>query len=274
MNNKSNFTTSFCFLPKPKRQAMQALYNYCRHIDDIVDETEDQQKAQHELNHWRKEINNLYQGNPTHPIAKALQTPIQQYDLPQAWLEELIDGMEMDLKQTRYQRWKDLELYCYRAASVVGQLTACILGYQNKQTLKYAYNLGICLQLINIIRDVGEDATRGRIYLPIEECIKHGVNPQDITTKKHTPELEALLQTQTKRARQYYQNAIEKLPKEDRNNQKIGLMMANTYLQLLKKIEKKSYPVLTQRLKLTKPHKLTILLKTYISEKIKHLLKF
>ncbi|MBX9705497.1 MAG: squalene/phytoene synthase family protein, partial [Gammaproteobacteria bacterium] len=163
----SSFYYSFMFLPKDRREAITALYAFCREVDDIADECTDFTIAQTKLNWWRTEIESLYEGKPQHPVSKALLNPIKTYQLDAEHFIEVIDGMEMDLKFNRYEDFKQLQLYCYRVASVVGLLTAQILGFSNRKTLKYAHDLGMAFQLTNIIRDVGEDARRNRIYLPL-----------------------------------------------------------------------------------------------------------
>ncbi|MCB1913503.1 MAG: presqualene diphosphate synthase HpnD, partial [Rhodocyclaceae bacterium] len=163
----SSFYYSFMFLPPERRQAITALYAFCREVDDVVDECRDPSIAQSKLEWWRHEVSQIADGEPQHPVSQALKDVSTRFTLPQEQLLEIIDGMEMDLQQTRYLDFKGLQLYCYRVASVVGLLSAEIFGYTDRQTLKYAHDLGIAFQLTNIIRDVGEDARRGRIYLPI-----------------------------------------------------------------------------------------------------------
>ena len=176
----SSFYYSFLFLEPPRRQAITALYAFCREVDDVVDECPDAALARTKLAWWRGEVEALYQGRPSHPVTQALTTSLQKFSLPQEQLQEIIDGMEMDLEQASYADFKALHLYCYRVASVVGLLAAEIFGYQDRQTLKYAHDLGLAFQLTNIIRDVGEDARRGRIYLPQDELRRFGVTDDDL----------------------------------------------------------------------------------------------
>lgn len=173
----SSFYYSFRFLPLEKRRAIMALYAFCREVDDVVDETHDENVARTTLNWWRSEVDNMFAGAPQHPVTKALLPAVQRYDMPRELLLEIIDGMEMDLDMVRYATFKDLQLYCYRVASVVGQLAAQIFGYTDHKTLRYAHDLGLAFQLTNIIRDVGEDARRGRIYLPVEDLQRFNVPP-------------------------------------------------------------------------------------------------
>ena len=233
----SSFTVSFIFLPKNQRNAMTALYAFCREVDDVVDECSDYQVAQTKLNWWKSEINNLYANTPQHPVTKALQPVIKQYNLAQEHFLEIIDGMEMDLQFNRYQDFKQLQLYCYRVASVVGLLSASIFGFKNRKTLKYAHDLGMAFQLTNIIRDVGEDARRGRIYLPLDELKKAKVSEDDILQSRETPQIKELIEYQIERAESYYDKALRELPAEDAKQQRTGLMMAAIYRTLLREIK-------------------------------------
>ncbi|HQN65836.1 MAG TPA: presqualene diphosphate synthase HpnD [Methylophilus sp.] len=232
----SSFTTSFIFLPKPKRDAMTVLYAFCREVDDVVDECSDYQVAQAKLNWWKNEIEAIFSGVPQHPIARALQPVITQFHLAREHFLEIIDGMEMDIKFNRYEDFKQLQLYCYRVAGVVGLLSAQIFGFQNRKTLKYAHDLGIAFQLTNIIRDVGEDARRGRIYLPLDELRKAGVTEDDILRGRETDAVKTLMEYQIDRAESYYDRALRELPAEDTKAQRPGLMMAAIYRTLLREI--------------------------------------
>ena len=183
----SSFYYSFLFLPEQKRQAIIALYAFCREVDDAVDETSDAQVARTQLEWWREEVSRTFKGEATHPVGKALQISLQYFDLHEEYFMEIIDGMEMDLDQFSYDEFKNLALYCHRAASVVGLLSVEIFGYQNRKTLNYAENLGMALQLTNIIRDVREDAERGRIYLPQDELTQFKVKTEDLLAFKSSP---------------------------------------------------------------------------------------
>jgi len=233
----SNFTLSFLFLPTNKRNAMTALYAFCREVDDIVDECTDYQVAQITLNWWKAEVANLYAEKPQHPVTKALQPIIKEFNLAQEHFLEIIDGMEMDLKFNRYEDFKQLQLYCYRVASVVGLLSAQIFGFTNRKTLKYAHDLGMAFQLTNIARDVGEDARRGRIYLPLDELKKAKVSEDDILQSRETPAVKELIEFQIERAESFYDKALQHLPAEDSKQQRIGLMMAAIYRTLLREIK-------------------------------------
>ncbi|MDI1360611.1 presqualene diphosphate synthase HpnD [Methylotenera sp.] len=233
----SSFYYSFMFLPKDRRQAITALYAFCREVDDIADECTDFTIAQTKLNWWRTEIESLYEGKPQHPVSKALLNPIKTYQLDAEHFIEVIDGMEMDLKFNRYEDFKQLQLYCYRVASVVGLLTAQILGFSNRKTLKYAHDLGMAFQFTNIIRDVGEDARRNRIYLPLDELAQFNVTEDDILHSRESDAVKNLLDHQIERAETYYDRALRELPAEDRKNQRVGLMMAAIYRTLLREIK-------------------------------------
>jgi len=233
----SSFTISFIFLPKDKREAMTALYAFCREVDDVVDECSDYSVAQIKLNWWKSEIANLYANKPQHPVSKALIPIIQQFNLSQEHFIEIIDGMEMDIKFNRYEDFKHLQLYCYRVASVVGLLAAQIFGFTDRKTLKYAHDLGMAFQLTNIVRDVGEDARRGRIYLPLDELKKAKVSEDDILMSRETSEVKELIEFQIERAESFYDKALRELPVADAKQQRAGLMMAAIYRTLLREIK-------------------------------------
>jgi phytoene synthase len=261
----SSFYYSFLFLPRERRRAITALYAFCREVDDVVDETQDAQLAATKLAWWRVEVTRLYAGSPQHPVSKALLPFVEKYSLAQETLGEIIDGMEMDLTQSRYLDWPGLERYCYRVAGVVGLLAAGIFGYSDKRTLDYARNLGIAFQLTNIIRDVGEDARKNRIYLPMDDLKRFGVTAADILNGRETPAFIDLMKYQTQRAKDYYAKAFAALPAEDRKAQRAGLIMAAIYRTLLDEIERDGFSVLTQRTSLTPLRKLWIAWKTWIA---------
>ena len=260
----SSFTVSFIFLPKTQREAMTALYAFCREVDDVVDECSDYAVAQTKLNWWKSEVTNLYANTPQHPVTKALQPFINQFNLAQEHFLEIIDGMEMDLKFNRYEDFKQLQLYCYRVASVVGLLSASIFGFKNRKTLKYAHDLGMAFQLTNIIRDVGEDARRGRIYLPLDELKKAKVTEEDILQSRESPAVKELMEYQIERAETYYDKALRELPTEDAKQQRAGLMMAAIYRTLLREIKTGSAEkVLTSKTSLPPFRKIMLAMQTY-----------
>jgi phytoene synthase len=261
----SSFYYSFLFLPPQRRRAITALYAFCREVDDVVDETQEMQIAAAKLAWWRAEVANLFAGKPQHPVTRALAPFIKEYSLSREHLGEIIDGMEMDLTQTRYLDWTGLERYCYRVASVVGLLAAGIFGYRDARTLDYARELGIAFQLTNIIRDVGEDARMNRIYLPMDELKSFGVPASDILQSRETPEFTSLMRFETQRAKEHYAKAFSALPASDRKAQRPGLIMAAIYRTLLDEIERDGFHVLTRRTSLTPLRKFWIAWKTWIT---------
>ena len=260
----SSFYYSFMFLPPHRRRAITALYAFCREVDDVVDECQDLQIAATKLAWWRQEVAKLYAGKPDHPVTQALQPLLSEFAIPQEQLLEIIDGMEMDLQQSRYLDFKALSLYCYRVASVVGLLAAEIFGYQDRKTLKYAHDLGMAFQLTNIIRDVGEDARRGRVYLPMDELKRFDVSVADILSARHSDNFRKLMEFQIERAEQYYAQAMSSLPATDRKTQRPGLVMAAIYRTLLEEIKNDGCLVLNQRTSLTPIRKLWIAWRTWI----------
>ncbi|HLD09412.1 MAG TPA: presqualene diphosphate synthase HpnD [Methylophilaceae bacterium] len=261
----SSFYYSFLFLPKDRREAITALYAFCREVDDVADECTDINIARTKLAWWRAEVANLYTGNPQHPVTKALSSVVHDYDLNEEHFQEIIDGMEMDLEQNRYADFKQLQLYCYRVASVVGLLSASIFGFSNRNTLKYAHDLGLAFQLTNIIRDVGEDARRDRIYLPLDELTQFGVSENDIIQGHESENVQKLLDFQIERAESYYDRAFNELPAEDKKAQRTGLMMAAIYRTLLREIKVDgAQKVLNARISLTPLRKLWLAWITWV----------
>ncbi|MGM0563434.1 MAG: presqualene diphosphate synthase HpnD [Pseudomonadota bacterium] len=254
----SSFYHSFRFLPGDKRLGMIALYAFCREVDDVVDETPEEATARHELDEWRQRVEDLYQGRAEHPVCVALADDLQRFDMKKEHFLELIDGMAMDLDQDRYANFSELALYCYRAASVVGLLTVEIFGYRDRGTLKYAHDLGMAFQLTNILRDVGEDAHRGRIYLPLDELERFGVPAAQLHLDQTTPEAQKLFAFQAERAERYYQQAFAALPECDRTNQRSGLIMAAVYHRLLQRMGECDYRILESRPNLSKWQKILI----------------
>ncbi len=260
----SSFYYSFLFLPPARRQAIMALYAFCREVDDVVDECNDPALASTKLAWWRMEVERIASKQATHPVGLALQAVSPEIEISAARLNEIIDGMEMDLQQTRYLDFTGLSLYCYRVASVVGLLAAGIFGYRDAQTEKYAHDLGMAFQLTNIIRDVGEDARRGRIYLPIDELKQFNVPAADILNARYSDNFTALMQFQQQRAERYYHEALAHLPACDRKSQRPGLIMAAIYRTLLEEIRAENFQVLHQRISLPPTRKLWLAAKTWI----------
>ncbi len=262
----SSFYYSFLFLPPEQRRAITGLYAFCREVDDVVDECSEPALARLKLHWWRRELEMVYNGNPEHPVSRELKTIIADFDLSLELFQEIINGMEMDLDQTHYASFKDLSLYCYRVAGVVGLLAVEIFGYRNHQSLKYARNLGIAFQLTNILRDVHEDAMRGRVYLPQDELDRYGIST-DILSRGETSEgIRSLFDFQARRAGEYYAKAFAMLPDEDRFRQRSGIIMAEIYQATLNEIRNDGYRILEHRIALTPLRKLWIAWKTALRE--------
>ena len=262
----SSFLSGFRFLSVEKRNAITVLYAFCRELDDVVDGCTDPNVAQITLNWWLSDLEKVFNNEmPEHPVHQALKDIRANLDLPKNEFEALIDGMQMDLEQARYGSFDELKLYCHRVAGVVGRLIARILGFSNPQTLEYADKMGLALQLTNIIRDVGEDARQGRIYLPIEEMQKFDVPANVIMQCKPTDNFAKLMQFQVDRARETYREAMLLLPAADKKSQKVGLIMAAIYYALLNEIDRDgAQNVLTYKIAIPSPRKKRIALKTWL----------
>ena len=258
----SSFYYSFRFLPPERRRAIIALYAFCREVDDVVDEVSDPGVARLKLAWWRNELAAVFGGTPRHPVALALAPTVAAFQLPQEYFQAVIDGMTMDLDRNRYLDFAALERYCHCVAGVVGLMAAEIFGYVEPATRAYARDLGVAFQLTNIIRDVGEDARRGRIYLPQDELQSHGVAAADIFQRRVTPAFTALMAQQSARARAFYARALTVLPAADRRAQRPGLVMAAIYQALLLRIERDGFYVLDRRIALTPLAKAWIAWKT------------
>ncbi len=258
----SSFYYAFLFLPPPRRAAITAFYAFCREVDDIVDEVHDPGVAATKLAWWRREAANAYAGTPSHPVMQALMPHVQDYDIRVEHLAAVIDGCEMDLTQSRYLDYAGLERYCHLVAGIVGEVAANIFGRTRDATVAYAHQLGLALQLTNIIRDVGDDARRGRIYLPMAELKQFDVKAQEILERGYSERFGALMSFQAERAHRCYDAALAALPDADRAAQKPGLMMANIYRTLLREIEAGGFQVLHQRTSLTPLRKLWIAMQT------------
>ncbi len=252
----SSFYYAFLFLPKPRRAAITAFYAFCREVDDVVDEVEDAGIARTKLAWWQGEVTRAYAGEPTHPVMKALMPLAADYGIEARHLLAVIEGCQMDLEQTRYLDFPGLQRYCHLVAGIVGEVSARIFGQTQPQTTEYAHKLGLAFQLTNIIRDVGEDALRGRIYLPVNELQQFDVKAHEILKRTYSDRFVALMRFQAERAHRYYDEALALLPEADRRTQKAGLMMASIYRTLLREIERDNFQVLHQRVSLTPLRKL------------------
>ena len=263
----SNFLVSFKFLEPAKKDALTIVYAFCREADDIVDECTDGSVALQTLNWWRQDLAKVYMTGavPEHAVHQAIATIKDTYQLPQEEFVAILDGMQMDLQQARYNSYRELQTYCHRVAGVVGRLIVRILGFTQTQTLEYADKMGLALQLTNIIRDVGEDVRQERIYLPIEDLQKFNVPAADLMACKVTPAFSELMQFQIDRANQVYKEAMALLPAQDKKAQKVGLVMAAVYHVLLREIEKDGGGnVLKYKIAIPKPRKFRIALKTWL----------
>ena len=260
----SSFYYSFLFLEPERRQAIVALYAFCREVDDVVDECADPLLAATKLTWWRHEIEALYAGHPSHPVTRALATALPRFRLLREQLLDIIDGMEMDLLQDRYEDFAALQRYCYRVASVVGIAAASIFGHQRPETLAYAEDLGLAFQLTNIIRDVGEDAQRGRIYLPLDELRRYAVDPADLLQQRYSDNFRRLMAFQIERAIACYDKAMAQLPEVDRKAQRAGLVMAAIYRRVLENIAKDGCRVLDRRASLSPLTKLWLAWRTWV----------
>jgi phytoene synthase len=252
----SSFYYAFLFLPAERRAAITAFYAFCREVDDVVDEISDPSVAQSTLAWWQKEVQQAFAGHPTHPVMHALMPHVKVYDIEAHHLLSVIEGCQMDLTQTRYLDFAGLQRYCHLVAGVVGEVAAKIFGQTDTATTLYAHKLGLAFQLTNILRDVGEDAMRGRIYLPIDELKQFDVKAQDLMQRQYSDRFTALMKFEAARAHSLYDEAMSLLPAADKRTQKPGLMMASIYRTLLREIEADNFQVLHQRVSLTPLRKL------------------
>lgn len=263
----SNLALAFILLPRPKRDAMSALYTFCREVDDVADdETVPTEKRRTQLTEWRDDVKRACENqSPKFTVNRELQPVIKQFGLPFALFDELIKGCEMDLDTKRYENCEQLELYCYRVASVVGLLSIEIFGYKNPATRDYAVYLGKALQLTNILRDVKNDAARGRVYLPQSELKKFNVNEKEILDSKYSDHYFALVVSVAERAKSFYQLARKTLPAEDRNSMVAAELMGSVYWQLLQKLERQQFNVFDpQPVRITRSQKLLLILRAWL----------
>ena len=244
---RSNFFWSFVFLDSAKRDAIFAAYAFARHTDDIVDDAPSAEEARERLAEWRTDLDACYGGSPQSDITRVLQPIIEKYSIPKVYFNELVSGVEMDLSITRYATFDELQTYCYRVASVVGLICIEIFGYSDPETRNYATNLGVGLQLTNILRDVGEDARRDRIYLPAEDLNRFGCSEEGVLSRQATDDFRAMMRVQCDRARSYYEKAEENLSDVDRKSMFPAETMGRIYYAILEKIEKRNYDVFADR---------------------------
>lgn len=265
----SNFYYSFLLLPRAKREAMFAIYAFCKYTDDLVDEDQHDQDKFELLNEWRAEVEQLYRGQPTHVITRALGDILEDFPIPKKYLHDLIDGMEMDLVKKRYATFDELLLYCYRVASVVGLMSIEVFGYANKKTQQYARDLGIAFQLTNILRDLKNDAERGRIYLPQEDLDRFSYSEEDLIKGQYNRSFIELMRFEVARAKDYFQSAARALPLVDKSTVVASEIMAGIYFRILERIEASNYNVFKGRISLPKPLKMGVALGTWARNKIR-----
>jgi phytoene synthase len=264
----SSFYYAFLFLPPPRRAAITAFYAFCREVDDVVDEVADPGVAATKLQWWRREVAAAFGGRASHPVMQALMPLAPEFGIEARHLNAVIDGCQVDLEQTRFLDFVGLERYCHLVAGVVGEVAASIFGRTQAATVQYAHKLGLALQLTNIIRDVGDDARRGRIYIPVSELQRFDVKANELLKRDapwgYSDRFQALMRFQAERAHATYDAALALLPTADRQPQKPGLMMANIYRTLLREIEAQGFQVLHQRTSLTPLRKLWIAARTHV----------
>ena len=264
----SSFYYAFLFLPPHRRAAITAFYAFCREVDDVVDEVVDPSVAASKLQWWRTEVGRAFAGEPSHPVMLALIPLAADFQIKAEHLQAVIEGCQTDLQQTRFMDYPALQRYCHLVAGVVGEVAANIFGRTQEATVQYAHQLGQAMQLTNIIRDVGDDARRGRVYLPLDELQRFEVKAHELLQREspwgYSPRFDALMRFQAERAHAAYDAALALLPNADRQAQKPGLMMANIYRTLLREIQAQGFQVLHQRTSLTPVRKLWIAARTHV----------
>jgi len=265
--SRSNFTYAFLFLPRPQREALYAIYAFCRTTDDLVDEA-DGSAVGERLAAWRKELEAAVRGQASHPVTRRLGEIIQSYRIPPHYFQELVDGMEMDLVKSRYASFAELAEYCHRVAGVVGLMCVEVFGYSRPETREYAERLGTAFQLTNILRDLRPDADRGRLYLPLEDLARFGVAEADILAGRLTPPFRRLMRFEVERARGFYAAADAALPAVDRPGMLPARIMSAIYRRLLERIEATGYDVFSRRIHLSRPHRLALAFGCWLRQRL------
>lgn len=260
----SNFYFSFLPLSGEKKRAIHSIYAYCRRLDDLADHASSTEEAINALSRWKEETNNMFKGKTTNPLMKELKQYIDKYNIPEKYFLELIKGVEMDLTINRYKTFEELHKYCYRVASVVGLMCIEVFGYKNPTTMGYAVDLGIAMQLTNILRDVKTDAMMGRIYIPLEDMKKFEYGEKDLLAFKYNQAFIKLMKFESERAWSYYNRAVKTLPKEDRKSMIAAEIMRKIYSKLLQKIESLEYDVFSRPIHLSTFTKLSIAIRSWI----------
>ena len=266
--SRSSFYYAFLFLPRPKREAIYAVYALCRSVDDIADDPGEVTEKAGRLKAWREEIDRCYAGQPTQPITIQLRDCLNRYPIPKSYFEELLAGVEMDLTISRYATFADLYTYCYRVASVVGLICIEIFGYSREPAAKeYAVNLGLALQLTNILRDVKTDGRRGRIYLPQEDLQRFGYAEADLLGGRYTPAFFPLMRFEADRAREHFRRAAGSLAPDDRKNMVAAQIMGRIYWETLEAIARQNYRVFDGRIALSTPRKIHLAVTTWMKNR-------
>ena len=255
----SNFYYSFFFLPAARREAMYTVYAFCKEVDSAVDDAPPGSDPKEAIRQWRAEVAAVYGGIPTHPVAISLAGHVRQLDIPREYFDELINGVEMDLSTTRYKTFEELSRYCYRVAGVVGLICLHIFGTRDPRAKDYAVNLGMAFQLTNILRDLGTDADRGRIYLPREDLARFDCTEEHLLRRRYPPRFNDLMAFQCTRAHEFYANArtiLASLPRADRKALTPAEIMRGVYERILFRIERAGYRIFGPRISLSAPSKL------------------
>ena len=270
--SRSNFYYAFLAMPRPRREALYAVYAFCRTVDDIADDAGGDLAARRQgLAEWRDDVRRCYERiEPRHPIARRLAVAVSRYPIPRDALDAIVDGVEMDLDRATYETAADLYPYCYRVASAVGLCCIEIFGYTDPRARDYAVNLGVALQLTNIIRDVGADARVGRIYIPQEDLKAFGVTEDDLRAGRHSGSFVALMKHQAARARDYYRRAGDAFPPADARSLVPAEIMGRIYHALLEQIEARAFRVFGDRVSLATHKKAAIALRCWASARLRH----
>ncbi len=260
----SSFASAFWMLPKPKRNALHAIYAFCRLADDITDDPEIAGDRTALLARWREELDGAYRGKARHAVGVALSDTVERFRLPERVFLDLMAGVEFDLADGPIETFDDLRLYCYRVASTVGLLVVRILGFENPRSLEFAETLGIAVQLTNVLRDVGDDASTGRIYLPKDEFERFGISTESILAGQMTAELQLMLSFNAKRAASFYERAEQLLPDEDRRALRPATAMGRIYRALLDELIERKFPCFEQPVRISKPRRIAIAAKVWM----------
>ena len=253
-----NFYYAFVALPRPKRLGIYAAYAFCRQCDDYSDEGTGQEEKTRLLEEYRKQLHQAFQGDPNGPVFIALMDTVRKYDIPREYLEEVISGVEMDLTTTRYETFEELRQYCYRVASVVGLICIQIFGYRDERARDYAVDMGIAMQLTNILRDIGEDRGRNRIYLPRDELDRFGCSEEDLTNGTVSSDFVEMMKFQVARAREYFARSKALLPLLDARSRLCPAVLQGIYIKLLDRIEARGYDVFNGKVRLTTGEKVSL----------------